>query len=215
VEAIGMNVGRKTLAKMTYDRYFPGKRWPWFGYPIIKYPDDMMAYQMILTQTRPELLIECGTGWAGSALYFAHLFDLMKQGEVISIDVKPRVRRLPKHKRITFLRGSSLDKEILQTVTERSKQKRCMVVLDSNHHYEHVIKEIRAYYKFVSPGCFLVVEDTFLNGHPSRSTYGPGPWEAVEKFMAGIGKKHFDRPADYNERLITMNPGGWLQRKDT
>ena len=181
----------------------------WFGYPISKYSDDLMAYQNIIHKTRPEVLVETGTYYGASALYFAQLFDAIGRGQVITIDIYPQAKR-PSHPRIAYVRGSSLDDEIFAGIKRAVASGRCMVVLDSNHHYPHVLAELEKYHTLVTSECYLVVEDTFLNGHPVRKEWGPGPWEAVEKWLPG--HPEFERPAALNGRLLTMNPGGWLRR---
>jgi cephalosporin hydroxylase len=84
------------------------------------------------------------------------------------------------------------------------------VVLDSDHHRDHVYKELQLYSPLVSPGCYLVVEDTHFNGHPILTGFGPGPFEAVQDFL----KDHADfAPDSRRERfLMTFNPGGYLKR---
>ena len=81
----------------------------WLGYPIMKYPTDMWIYQEIIFETKPDFIIECGTAHAGSALYFASLFDLINHGKVITIDIEvwknKENRERPKHERITYLLG--------------------------------------------------------------------------------------------------------------
>jgi len=58
-----------------------------------------------------------------------------------------------------------------------------MVILDSDHSEEHVTKELEAYAKFVTPGSYLVLEDTNLNNRPVLKEFGPGPGEALDKWL--------------------------------
>lgn len=183
----------------------------WFGRKLLKYPDDIMAYQMILVATKPDLLIETGTWEGASALFFAHMFDLIGHGRVLSIDIQPRASYLVKHPRITYLTESSVSPATADTVADMAQGKRCMVTLDSQHDYEHVMKELALYHPCVSAGCYLVVEDTNLNGHPIRGSFGPGPYEAVESFLEEHGDI-FEQPPEWNDRILTTSPGGWLRR---
>jgi cephalosporin hydroxylase len=69
---------------------------------------------------------------------------------------------------------------------------------------------MRLYSRFVTPGSYLVVEDTNVNGHPSFPAHGPGPWEAVQEFLASTDAFEVDRNCE--RFLLTFNPGGWLRR---
>jgi cephalosporin hydroxylase len=62
----------------------------------------------------------------------------------------------------------------------------------------------------VSPGCYLVVEDTNLNGHPVVDDFGPGPAEAVQEFLATATAFSVDTSRE--KLLMTFNPGGYLRR---
>ena len=37
----------------------------WLGVPTVKYPTDLIAYQEIIWETQPELIVECGTHLGG------------------------------------------------------------------------------------------------------------------------------------------------------
>ena len=87
-----------------------------------------------------------------------------------------------------------------------------MVILDSDHTEAHVRAELHAYWRFVTPGSYLVVEDTNINGNPVAPETGPGPMEAVEAFLATTDEFTVDRTME--RHLVTFNPNGWLQRRD-
>ena len=59
------------------------------GVPIQKFPFDYVIYQMIINEVKPDLIIEIGTMYGGSALYFADLMDAIgiEGGEIHSIDI--------------------------------------------------------------------------------------------------------------------------------
>jgi cephalosporin hydroxylase len=62
----------------------------------------------------------------------------------------------------------------------------------------------------VAEGCYLVVADTIINGHPAVPHWGPGPMEAVDAFLAEGAPF---TPDERRERLlITFSPRGFLRR---
>jgi cephalosporin hydroxylase len=183
----------------------------WFGYRTMKSPMDMWMYQEILSETKPDLVIECGTAFGGASLYLASLFDLLGRGEVVTIDIEARPGQ-PNHPRISRLIGSSIDPAILAKVRRRATGRRTMVILDSDHSAAHVSAELDAYRGLVSPGCYLIVEDTDVNGHPVVPDHGPGPMEAVEAFLPNAPEFAVDR--DRERFMLTLNPGGYLRRVD-
>lgn len=84
----------------------------WFGFRTMKSPMDMWMYQEILAETKPDLVVECGTAFGGSSLYLASLLDVLGRGEVVTIDIQARSGQ-PNHPRISRLIGSSVDPAIV------------------------------------------------------------------------------------------------------
>ena len=204
---------RTNQARVSYFRHATSNfgtsnsHWPrWLGFPVIKYPTDMIQYQQIFYETRPELIIECGTAKGGSGLFFATMMDLLniEGGSVVSTDINNthRKRSLPKHPRLIHLNGSTLDKNIFTTISEMSHGKKTMAILDSDHSCHHVTQELELYHSLVTPGQYLVVEDTNL----------AGPYEAIKKFLLVYGhayeQKWFER-----QIMFSSIPGGWLLKK--
>jgi cephalosporin hydroxylase len=186
----------------------------WMGVRTAKCPMDMWIYQEILWDTRPDLIVECGTAWGGSALFYASMFDLLGTGgEIVTVDIAgdDQIPDRPRHPRITYLTGSSTDGGIVDRVGRRAASAdRVMVVLDSDHSQAHVAAELAAYSPLVTPGCYLVVEDTNVNGNPILPDWGPGPMEAVEAFLEGTPS--FVRDPAREKLMMTFNPGGYLRR---
>ena len=202
--------------KLYFDAHLQGKTWAdtrWLGVPLAKCPLDLWVYQEILIETRPDMVVETGTFEGGSALFFASMFDLLGEGTVVTVDIEPRTG-MPAHHRITYLTGSSTAPEIVDQVKAHvAGARRVMVVLDSDHRRDHVLAELDAYADLVTPGCYLIVEDTNVNGHPVAPEFGPGPTEAVGRFLDADNRFAVDQTQE--KFLLTFNPGGFLRRRST
>ena len=180
----------------------------WLGTPACKCPLDLWMYQEILFHTRPDVIIETGTYLGGSALYLASMCELIGNGRIITIDVDEKENR-PSHPRILYLTGSSVAPEVVGRVkAEIADANRVMVILDSDHHKDHVLGELRAYGPLVSEDCYLIVEDT-----PAGElipNHGPGPSDAIEEFLESNDSFVVDPSCE--RFLLTFNPGGYLKR---
>lgn len=182
----------------------------WLGVPIKKCPLDCWIYQEIIFKLKPDIIIECGTSWGGSALYFASLCDLIHKGRIITTDIIDRKGK-PKHKRIKYLIGSSISEDIIRKIKHTiTKKNKVLVILDSDHSKDHVSKELNIYSKLVTKGSYLIVEDTNINGNPVCPGSGPGPMEAVKEFL----NKNQEYCVDKNKEkyYMTYNPHGFLKR---
>jgi len=175
-----------------------------------KCPTDMWVYQELIDDLRPGLVIETGTFRGGSAAFIADRLELAGHGQVVTIDVDVQPDR-PQHPRLTYLTGSSVDPDILADVTTRVVPgSPVLVILDSDHSQKHVAAELRAYAPLVTPGSYLIVEDTNVNGHPAAPDHGPGPWEATQEFLATDPGFVVDERCE--RYYLTQNPSGFLRR---
>lgn len=178
----------------------------WLGVPILKNPTDLFVYQEILHEVRPDVVIEAGTFYGGSALFMATIMDAIGHGQVISIDVQ-EIRGRPSHPRIAYLRGSSIEPAVVDAIRLAVGGQRVLVVLDSAHEKEHVAAEISTYAPLVAKGSYLIVEDTNVDGNPLHCG---GPAAAAADFLAA----NVDFVPDYGREkfLFSYNPGGYLKR---
>jgi len=190
----------------------------WMGIGIYNHPFDMWVKQEIIFETKPTLIIETGTAMGGSAMFYATLLDQMGTGKIVSIDIQDKKSGmgLPnyKHKRVTFVKASSVDPATIKKVKSMIKPKdRVMVFLDSDHSMEHVLKELKLYGPLVSAGCYMVVDDTNLGGHPvlNITVPGPGPFGAVEEFLKKDNT--FEIDTSRHKFYMTWSINGFLKKK--
>ena len=182
----------------------------WLGTEAMKNPLDMWIYQEIIFETKPDLIIETGTAFGGSAKFLANICDLIGQGQVVTIDIDKKENR-PTHSRINYILGSSTSDEVVNQIKKLiKKEDKILVILDSDHSKPHVLKELTIYSQLVSIGSYMVVEDTNLNGHPVWLSFGPGPMEALREFL----KKNKNFKSDWRREkfMLTYYPQGFLKR---
>lgn len=199
-----------------HDFYFNGLFGPapwrhtkYMGLDIYKCPLDLWIYQEIIFETRPDLIVETGTFMGASALYMAHLLDALGHGRIVTIDTQACAQ--PAHPRIRYVAGSSGDADVVDKALEgRRNAERVMVILDSDHTEAHVAKELVLLANEVSVGCYLIVEDSNINGHPVLPDFGPGSYEAVQKFLAANSNFKVDPARE--KFLLTFSPDGFLKR---
>ena len=185
----------------------------WLQVPLVKTPADIVVFQQIIAETRPELIIETGAYVGGSAMLFASIQEMLGiDGRVIAVDIDLSFvhQRVREHPRIELIEGSSTDPEVVSRIRAAAKGKRTMVDLDADHRAHHVLEELRTYSDLVSPNCYLVVEDSFFGGRPVRPDAIPGPSEALDAWFAEDPPFESDR---WRERyLLTQNPRGYMRR---
>ena len=200
--------------KLYYNSYLFSKGFAntkWFGIPTLKCPLDLWLYQELIVDLRPHVLIETGTCNGGSALFLASMCDLVGNGRVITVDIEHREGR-PTHPRIRYVHGSSVDDKIIAEIRKSIQpDEKVIVFLDSNHEKDHVLEELKLYRDFVTPGSYIIVEDTNINGHPVSPDFGPGPMEAIEEFLNMDSSFQVDK--DKEKFYLTFNPRGFLLRK--
>lgn len=213
-----MRPDEKAIVEAFHRLYYDGPegegrvhhRTRWMGVPCLKTPLDLWIYQEILFEIRPDLVVETGTHLGGSALFLAHMLDLLGHGEIVSIDVLDAPGR-PGHPRIRYVRGSSADEAVVRgALTGRSEGEIRLVILDSDHSRDHVRRELELFAPVVSKGSYLVVEDSNVHGHPVLPEHGPGPAEAIAAFLPA--HPEYARDASREKFLLTYNPGGYLKR---
>src|SRR4030095_3652992 len=182
----------------------------WLGVETQQCPLDMFIYQELFHEVTQDVLVEAGTYLGGSSYYFASIFDLLGKGRVLTIDIEDHPDK-PKHSRVQFFLGSSTaEPTVARIKAEIRPDEKVMGILDSDHHMPQVLNELKLYSPLVSPGSYLIVQDTHFNGHPILPKFGPGPMEAVQEFLRS--NRDFEPDPSREKFGMTFNPGGFLKR---
>lgn len=210
--------------------------WKWLGLPIIQLPADIVATQEIIWNVKPTIIVETGVARGGSIVFNASqlaLLDLCDGSSVgvagsrrrcigIDIDIRAHNRaaldRHPLAPMITLYEGSSIDQSTADFIAGLiGPEDRVMVILDSNHTHEHVLRELELYSGFVSPGSFLIVHDTGIEMAPDDAfdnrDWGRGnnPLTAMHAFLADNHDFVVERGI-CDKLLISSSPSGYLRR---
>jgi cephalosporin hydroxylase len=211
---------QKEIMKLFHD--LPVWESVWFhNVRIIKNPLDLWMLQQIAYEVQPDYVVETGTWMGGSALYWAHTLNGMglENARVLTVDIQDLTKEAATHplwkRYVEFSLGSSTDPKIVAKWAQRVKGSRVIVNLDSDHSMQHVLQELRMYSPMVSPGSYIAVEDTHLDGVPTHPEEGPGPMAAVLQFLAEGGNRDFEQDFTREAFVMTSYPGGWLRRKST
>ncbi|MBB3396723.1 MULTISPECIES: cephalosporin hydroxylase family protein [unclassified Rhizobium] len=213
----------------------------WLGRPIIQYPQDIQAVQELVWRTRPDLIIETGIAHGGSLVLSASLLAMLdmcdaiatgatidpkvSKRKVIGIDIDIRahnraaIEAHPMSSRISMLQGSSIARDVVDQVKAMARgYERVMVCLDSMHTHEHVLAELEAYAPLVTPDCYCVVFDTFVEDLPPGFfadrpwNVGDNPKTAVHTYLKSHSEFEIDR--DFESKLmVTVAPDGFLRRR--
>lgn len=215
---------REWMAAAT--RYEYSYHFTWLGRPVIQFPQDIVATQEIIWRVRPDLIVETGIARGGSLVFSASMLELLGgDGLVVGVDVDIRehnraeIECHPLSKRIKMIQGSSVDEEVVRRVAAHAEGRQTvLVMLDSNHTHEHVLRELELYSPLVTPGSYLIVYDTLVEEMP-EGMYPNRPWgrgdnplTAVREFLARGSDFEVDREVEA-KLLITVAPGGYLRRR--
>jgi cephalosporin hydroxylase len=201
----------------------------WLGRPILQLPEDMVRMQEVVYRVKPDVIIETGVAHGGSLVFYAGLCRAMGRGRVIGIDVEIRPHNreaIEAHELfdlIDLVEGSSVAPETVEQVRSLVPGERALVILDSNHTRDHVLRELEAYSGFVGRDSYLVVADGGIMTAAAGAPLARDDWDwnnpisAIEEFLKTHDEFVVEPPAPvFNEgsinRGVSYWTGGWLRR---
>lgn len=203
----------------------------WMGRPVIQLPDDLLRIQELIFEVKPDVVIETGIAHGGSLIFHASLLKAMGKGRVVGVDIeiRPHNRKaIEEHflfDMITLIEADSVAPDTLAEVRSLvAPGEKVLVILDSLHTKDHVLKELEAYGPLVSPGSYILATDGVMEivaGGPrtSEDWSWNNPRQAALDFVRD--NPEFElvpmSPRDFNEGTandwVSYFPDGLIRRK--
>lgn len=196
----------------------------WFGEPCLQLTSDLFGLQEAIFKSKPDFIIESGVAWGGSTLFYLSLCKTLGLKGVIGVDtyipkdLKKRLyKKKPKNTLLKLFEGSSTDKKIFNKIKKILKNKKAMVILDSDHTHQHVLNELNLYSKLIKKNQYLICGDTIIAYQPKAKTR-PREWtrkknplSALKEFLKKNNSFKNDKEIQ-NKLLLTNMPHGWLKK---
>jgi cephalosporin hydroxylase len=203
----------------------------WLDVPIWQLPGDLLRLQQIVVEVGPKWIVETGTKFGGSAIFFSSLLNLIGHvdGGVITVDItryQEAVETFSSHPHAGLVRKSIIGDAASAAVADevaavmKGNGGSTVVFLDDNHNAEHVYQEMNRYAALVTPGSYLIVADTVFedlvgtpvgaptNKYPDVETSNPRV--AVNLFLAE--RDDFVRDERFAEKGMSNFSDGFLRR---
>lgn len=187
----------------------------WLGRPMIQLPEDMIRLQEVICAVQPDVIVETGVAHGGSLIFYASLCRLLGKGRVVGVDIEIREhnrRAIESHSLaslITLIEGDSATLQIAEKVRAQvAAGEKVMILLDSCHTKEHVLRELQAFAPMVTPGSYIVAMDGIMEQLAGAPRSQPdwavsNPRQAALEFVAAHAEFEMTEPAfQFNEGSI-------------
>lgn len=203
----------------------------WLGVPVWQLPGDLIRLQNVVFESKPRWIIETGTKFGGSALFFSSMLHLLglEGGGVLTVDIelkeeaKSLFRDHPLGRLVRVaIEGDAASEAVATRFREEIAKNPgpVMVFLDDNHNADHVHRELQLYSPLVGTGSYVVVADTVFEDlagtpvgaatdkYPDVATSNPRV--AVDRFLEE--NSTFERDFRFSRNGFGNFSDGFLRR---
>lgn len=201
------------------------------GVTLSKFPEDLRVYEHLLWLDAADTVIEIGTQFGASALWFRDRLRALRaygrisnEPRVITIDIDQSRARdaLPAAdpdfpREIELLEGDVCDPATADAVAALlGDGRRCFVVEDSAHTHATTTAALNGFAPFVSRGGFFVVEDGCVDIDVMRLSedWPRGVLPALDEWLGTPAGAEFVTRRDLELYGMSCHPRGFLQRRD-
>lgn len=195
----------------------------WRGVVCHKSPADQWNYQEIIHDLKPALILELGTRFGGSTLFFSDVMrNVHRAGtpyriltvDIFRGDIDKQVFEEPN---VEVLTAPSASARMANRVRELRQQLPgpMFVIHDADHGMDNVTLELQMVAPLLQKGDYVVMEDTNLDGHKHAVLpgWGPSPYDAIVQFIA-MNRGLFERDLERERKWgFTQSVNGFLRVK--
>jgi cephalosporin hydroxylase len=199
------------------------------GIPMSKFPEDLRTYEHLIWQTDANAVVEIGTQFGGSALWFrdrlvafAKYRPWLPAPLVITLDLDNASTRAtlsqidPEYaKTIRVLDGDVREEAVQEALRSNVPEgARCLVIEDSAHVYDTTYAALKAFSGLVPVGGYFVVEDGCVDVAEMRldETWPRGVLPALRDWLATPEASSFVMRREAERYGVTCHPSGFLER---
>jgi cephalosporin hydroxylase len=194
---------------------------------LSKLPEDLRTYEHLLWADRPDTVIEIGTQYGASALWFRdrlrtlQSYGLIGEPRVVTVDIDQSAARRnleradPGYGQSIHMIEADVREAGVADQVAALVGKRCLVVEDSAHEYDTTFAALRAFARFVPPDGYFIVEDGSVDIEALRidDDWPRGVLPALRDWLATDEGREFHLRRDLELYGITSHPSGFLQRR--
>ena len=158
----------------------------WRGIPLMKNVFDFAMYPALIAELRPRTVFEVGSGLGASAIWLADNLAICGiEGRIHSVD---RAKVAIDYPGVGFAQGDCSDPEhLFAPDLLRSEPHPWLVIEDAHHNVDAVLEH---FHEYLSPGDYLVVEDSDVKRDTLRRFVGahPGDYLVDTRFTDNFGR---------------------------
>lgn len=212
---------RDRLVQHTQDTYM--------GVQLSKFPEDLRVYEHLLGVQKPDVIVELGSQFGASTLWFRDRLRTLSQyglvgpdPQVICVDIDTSHTRAnlakvdPDHaSSITVIEGDVCDPGVRAQVGSLiAPGANVFVIEDSAHIYSTTHAALELYHDLVPVGGFFVIEDGVVDVEDLRIDphWVRGVLPALHVWLSSPQGQRFEVRRDLEIYGVSCHPTGFLQR---
>ncbi|MBJ7355251.1 MAG: class I SAM-dependent methyltransferase [Thermoleophilaceae bacterium] len=200
------------------------------GVSLSKFPEDLRAYEHLLWDQQPDILLELGCQHGGSTLWFRDRLLALARYEgwtnqvcrvvAVDIDISSARDHLTSadpdwEDRITLIEGDICDPALVERVRAEIPSGANTMVVEDSAHTEHTTRcALENFADFVPVHGYFVVEDGLVDIDALRihENWPRGVLPAVDRWLESPAGGCFEQRRDLEFYGVTSHPFGILRR---